>query len=322
MKMKRRSMMRGSLAVAAALTLSGTALAQDYPSKPINFVVWSSPGSPLDTMMRQLAKQLGEELDVDVPVENRTGGSGAVAMSYVKSQPADGYTVLSTTSSMTFTMAKGQVPFTPDDFVVLRALQSEPSSVAVQADSELETLEDFVTRMKEDPDALSVGGYASAGFHQFVYYRLQQEAGFEGDWVPFDGGNEAALALLGGHIDVAVMTPSSAKAQIDSGELRLLGVSTDERSEYFPEVPTFKEQGYDVVESIWRGAMVPSGTPQEAIDALVAAIDEVQASEEWRTFMQNNMQSRLNRSQEEMQEQVRNEVESRREFLEQGGYLQ
>ena len=320
--MHRRSIIGSALAGAAALMLGSPALAQDYPSEPINFTVWSSPGSSLDTMMRQLSKQLGEELGVEVPVENRTGGSGAVAMSYVKSQPADGYIVLSTTSSMTFTMAKGQVPFTPDDFVVLRALQSEPSSIAVRADSELETLDDFVAQMKEDPEALSVGGYASAGFHQVVYYRLQQEAGFEGDWVPFDGGNEAALALLGGHIDAAVMTPSSAQAQIDNGELRLLGVSTDERSEYFPDVPTFKEQGYDIVESIWRGVMVPTGTPQEAIDTLVSAIDEVQASEEWQTFMKNNLQSRLNRSQEQMQEQVRSEVESRREFLEQGGYLQ
>lgn len=311
------------LAAAGALAMAAVTqgVAQEYPSEPVKFVVWSSPGSPLDTMMRQLGKQLGDVLDAEVPVENRKGGSGAVAMAYVKSQPADGYTVLSTTSSMTFTMAKGKVPFTPDDFVVLRALQSEPSSVAVRADSEFQDLSDFIEKMKEDPEAVSVGGYASAGFHQFVFYQLQKAADFTGSWVPFDGGNEAALSLLGGHIDVAVMTPSSAKAQIDNGEIRLLGISSEERSEYFPQVPTFKEQGVDLVESIWRGVMVSDGTPEDRIATLVAAVDEVQASDEWKEFMKNNMQSRLNRTQDEMQQQVRSEVGSRRTFLKDNGYL-
>jgi tripartite-type tricarboxylate transporter receptor subunit TctC len=219
-------------------------------------------------------------------------------------------------------MAKGKVPFTPDDFIVLRALQAEPSSIAVLADSDIKTLDDFVERLKKDPESISVGGYASAGFHQFVYYQLQQAAGFSGSWVPFDGGNKAALALLGGHIDVAVMTPSSAKTQIQEGQIRLLGVSTDERSEYFPDVPTFKEQGYDVVESIWRGIMVQTGTPQDRIETLIAALDKIQATDEWKQFMTSNMQSSLSMTQEEMQNQVRSEVDSRRKFLKDNGYLE
>lgn len=311
-----------TLAVSASLLgmSAGPVAAQEFPEKDIRFVVWSSAGSPLDTMMRQLGRQLSEELGVEVPVENRTGGSGAVAMSYVMTQPADGYTVLSTTASMTFTMAKGDVPFSPDNFVVLRALQAEPSAVAVRAESELQDMDDFVEYLQENPNGLRIGGYASAGFHQFTFYRLQQEADFEAAWIPFDGGNEAALALLGGHLDAAVLTPSSATAQIESGEFRLLGISTEERDEYFPDTPTFKEQGYDVVESIWRGVMVKEGTPDEAIERLVAAISNVEQSEEWQEFMKRNMQSRLDLDLDEMQEQVRAEVESRRTFLEENEY--
>ncbi|WP_157928977.1 Bug family tripartite tricarboxylate transporter substrate binding protein [Pararhizobium haloflavum] len=309
------------LTASALAVTSGIATAQEFPEKDIRFVAWSAAGSPLDTMMRQLGRQLSEELGVEVPVENRTGGSGAVAMSYVMTQPADGYTVLSTTASMTFTMAKGDVPFTPDNFTVLRALQAEPSAVAVRADSELQDMGDFVEYLQENPNGMSIGGYASAGFHQFVFYRLQQEGEFEASWVPFDGGNEAALALLGGHIDAAVLTPSSATAQLESGEFRLLGISTDERDEYFPDTPTFKEQGLDVVESIWRGVMVKEGTPDEVIDRLIEGIAAVEKSEEWQEFMQNNMQSRLDLDLEEMQEQVRAEVESRRTFLKDNGYL-
>lgn len=316
-----RTWKRAATAALVAATLSTAAAAQDYPSQPVKFVVWSSAGSPLDTMMRQLGKQLGEVLGQSVPVENRPGGNGAVAMSYVKSQPADGYTVLSTTGSMTFVMAQGKVPFTPDDFVVLRALQSEPSAVAVRADSPFKTYGELVEHLKANPNGLKVGGFASAGFHQFVFFRLQQQGGFEAAWIPFEGGNEAALALLGGHIDVAVMTPSSALAQVQSGDIRLLGISTAERDAYFPDVPTFREQGHDVVESLWRGIMVAAGTPDDRVKTLVEAVEKVEASDEWKEFMKTNVQSPLAKSLDEMQAQVRAEVETRREFLEKGGFL-
>ena len=159
----------------------------------------------------------------------------------------------------------------------------------------------------------------SAGFHQYVFYRLQQEAHFKSIWVPFKGGQDAALAVLGGHIDVAIMTPSSALAQIKNGDLRLLGISSAERNEYFPEVPTFKEQGYNVIESIWRGIMVKSGTAQDIIDRLTSAIEKMKQTKEWQDFSRLNMQSSMNISLENMQKMVRDEVEADRAFLEATG---
>ena len=310
--------------VAAALvaaSISGSASAANYPDKTVNFVCWSSPGSPLDTMMRQLAKQMTGALGQNVPVQNRTGGSGAVAMSYVMSQPANGYTVLSTTASMTFTMAQGRVPFKPDNFVVLPALQSEPSSVAVQANSKFKTLKQFVDYLRKHPNGLKVGGYASAGFNAFVFDRLRHQANFKAAWIPFDGGNQAALALMGGHIDAAVMTPSSALSAVESGKLRLLGISTAKRDPYFPNVPTFKEQGFNVVESIWRGIMVKVGTPKPVVNTLLAAVKKVEATDEWKKFMKHNHQLPLSVSLIEMQKQVREQVVSRRQFLKDNGFL-
>lgn len=301
---------------------SGGAMAQDYPSGPVRFVVASAAGSPLDAMMRQVAKQAGDQFGQSTPVENRTGGSGAVAMSYVMSQPADGYNLMTVTGTTTFAFAQGQIPFQPDDFDFIRALQSEPSAVAVRADSDLETLDDFVGRLTEDPSSLSVGGFATAGFHQFVYFRLQEEAGFEAAWVPFEGGNEAAFALLGGHVDAILMTPSSALSQVESGEIRLLGISTEERDEYFPDVPTFREQGYEVVEAIWRGVAARGGTPPEVLERLSATLDDIEESDEWRAFMEANKQSRPGWTAEEFRAQVENEISTRRQFLEAAGYVQ
>jgi putative tricarboxylic transport membrane protein len=314
--------MKRILATAIVLLIgAGLASAAPYPEKTVKLICWSSAGSPLDVMMRQLGKQLGDIFHQTFIVLNKPGGEGAVAMSELMSQPADGYNILSTTSSMSFTFATGHSTHGPADFVVLPAMQAEPSALAVRADSRFKTMKELVDFIRANPDKLSVGGFSSAGFNHYVFYRLQQEAHFNSIWVPFKGGNEAALALLGGHIDVAVMTPSSATAQVGRGDIRLLGVSSAQRSEYFPEVPTFKEQGYDVVEEIWRGVMVKAGTPAPVRDALMAALTKIKQSDEWKEFSKLNLQSQVDISLDAMQQKVRREVASDHAFLENSGLL-
>ncbi len=301
------------------LAVNAAAAAAPYPTSTVRLLCWSSAGSPLDVMMRQLGKQFGDILGETFVVENRPGGEGAIAMATLLNKPADGYTILSTTSSMSFAMATKDNQHTADEFTVLPALQSEPSAISVRGDSRFKTMKDFIDFIHDHPDQVSVGGFSSAGFHQYVFYRLQQEAHFESIWVPFKGGQDAALALLGGHIDVAIMTPSSALAQIKNGDIRLLGISSAERNEYFPDVPTFKEQGYNVVASIWRGIMVKAGTPQPIIDTLMSAIKKMKQTKEWQDFSRLNMQSSVSISLDDMQKQVRDEIASDRAFLEAAG---
>lgn len=303
------------------LACAGAASAATYPDKTVKLICWSSAGSPLDVMMRQLGKQLGDILNQTFIVLNRPGGEGAIAMSELMGQPADGYNILSTTSSMSFTFATGHSTHGPADFIVLPAMQAEPSAIAVRADSRFKTMKELIDFIRVQPDKLSVGGFSSAGFNHYVFYRLQQEAHFQSIWVPFKGGNEAALALLGGHIDVAVMTPSSATAQVRRGDIRLLGVSSAQRSEYFPDIPTFKEQGYDVVEDIWRGVMVKSGTPAPVLDALMSALAKIKQSNEWQKFSKLNLQSQVDISLDAMQQKVRREVAADHAFLENSGLL-
>jgi putative tricarboxylic transport membrane protein len=305
----------------ALLAAPPTATADPYPARTVRLLCWTSAGAPLDVMMRQLGKQLGELFGRTFVVDNRPGGAGVVAMAALANQPADGYNILSTTSSMSFTMATGRVPFEPANFTVLPAIEAEPSAVAVRADSRFKTLKDVMDDLRDRPNGLTVGGFSSAGFHQFVFYRLQQEGKFKSVWVPFKGGQEAGLALLGGHIDVAIMTPSSAPAQIRNGDIRLLGISSERRTEYFPDVPTFKEQGYDVVEAIWRGVMVKAETPRTVVDALVSAIETVKQTQEWRDVARTNLQSPVSISLDEMQRRVADEVSTYRDFLKSSGLL-
>jgi putative tricarboxylic transport membrane protein len=313
-------MKRIVIAIAVAVLAANSAIAASYPSATVRLLCWSSAGAPLDVMMRQVGKQLGDILNQTFIVENRPGGEGAIAMATLLNKPADGYSILSTTSSMSFAMATKDNQHTPDEFIVLPALQSEPSAIAVKGDSRFKTMKQLIEFIRSQPDKISVGGFSSAGFHQYVFYRLQQEAGFKSIWVPFKGGQDAALALLGGHIDVAIMTPSSALSQIKNGDIRLLGISSGERNEYFPDVPTFKEQGYNVEASIWRGIMVKARTPQPVIDTLMSALDKMKSTKEWQDFSRINMQSPVNVSLDVMQRQVREEVASDRAFLEANGF--
>lgn len=308
-------------ALSMGLLLATQAPAADFPAKDVRIVCWSAAGAPLDVMARTLAAELEKVWGKTTVVENRVGGSGAAAMAYAVSQPADGHVILTTTSSLTFTVAKGSVPFKVEDFIMLRAVEAEPSAVAVRKDSPLKTLDDFVKKMQADSASMRVGGYASAGFHQFVYYKLQKTGGFKGPWVPFEGGNQAAAALLGGHLDAAVMTPSSATAQIESGDIRLLGISTAERSPFFPDVPTMKEQGHDIVEYLWRGIMVKKGTPQAVADAVGAAADKVTAGETWQASMKNRRQEQLSFTSDELTRKSLAEVDERKQFLKSIGLL-
>lgn len=286
-----------------------------YPDKPIRLVCTSAAGSPLDLMARMVAKLMGAELKVPVVVENRVGGTGAVGMAFATQQPADGYTLVTGTGSTSFLMAEANSSFVPDDFLFFRGLQVEPSSMAVRADSPYKTMKELVAALKATPEKVSVGGFAAAGFHQFVYYRLQQEAGFKGVWIPFNGGNQAVLALMGGHVQAAGITPSSALPQIQAGQMRLLGISAAKRDPNFPDVPTYKEQGFNVVEEIWRGLMVRKGTPPEVLARLNTTLDHMEASPEWKAFMVENKQGPMGLSSAQMQKHVEDEVQSRRQFL-------
>jgi putative tricarboxylic transport membrane protein len=303
------------------LAFGSSVRAADYPSRPIRLICTSAAGSPLDTMARMVAKMLGDTMQANVIVDNKVGGTGAVGMSQAMTQPADGHTLVTATGSTSFLMAEGKSGYSPSDFQFFRGLQAEPSSMAVRGDSPYRSMKDLVQALKKPDAKLSVGGFAAAGFHQFVFYRLQQVAGFETVWVPFQGGNQAVLALLGSHIDAAGITPSSALPQIESGDLRLLGISSAERDPSFPDVPTYREQGFDVVESIWRGLMVRTGTPPDVLAKLNEALDRIEASQSWKAFMAANKQTAVGLTSAAMQKLVEDEVKSRRSFLAQIGVV-
>lgn len=320
--LNRRAVLAGLGAAPLILQVKGAFAASGFPDKTVNLVVWAGAGGALDTYGRQLAELLNKEAGWSVAVQNRPGGSGAVGVSTVMTQPADGYNILVCTGTLTFGIAQGLIPFKLEDLRYLRAMQAEPSSVAVRADSEFKTLNDFVTYMRENPNKLRVGGHAPAGFHQYILYQLAQMGDFEASWIPHDASGKVPLSLLGDHMDVAVMTPSSGLAQVESGEIRLLGISTEERSEFFPDVPTFKEQGFDIVDSVWRGIAVHGQTPDDIVAEIQKAVDKVEASQTWLDFQAREKQENINLAEDAYTDLVKRQLSQQTDFLKSIGLVQ
>ncbi|MEQ5776603.1 MULTISPECIES: tripartite tricarboxylate transporter substrate binding protein [unclassified Thalassospira] len=304
----------------ALLGTAGVSHAADFPEHRVNLVVWAGAGGALDTYGRELSKLLDEQAGWQTKVVNRPGGSGSVGMSYVLNQPADGYNILVHTSTLTFSIARNLMPYKLDDLRFVRAMQGEPSALAVRKDANLQSAQDFVDAMKKDPESLRVGGYGTGGFHQYMLYQFMTAKDFKAGWIPYDASGKVALALMGDHLDAAMMTPSSGLSQVESGDIRLLGISTEERSSYFPDVPTFKEQGIDLDDMVWRGVSVKAGTPDDVVASIQAALDKVQASDEWKTFMKQQKQENLSIKDGDFRSMAEKQLKTQSEFLKDAGF--
>jgi tripartite-type tricarboxylate transporter receptor subunit TctC len=222
---------------------------------------------------------------------------------------------MSATGSFTFAFSNGEINFGPDNFNWITTLNGEPTAVAVLKDHPYKNLDDFVKAMKANSNSSVVGGYGSAAFNQFILFELQRITGFQTHWIPFSSGGDVPINLLGKHIDVGFMTPSSGVNQVTGGDIRLLAISSSERSAYFPDVPTFREAGYDISDILWRGIVCAKGVPQEIVDKMLAAVKKATATPGWQNYLDQNLQDRVDISGKEFYEKVVAEIASRRVFL-------
>lgn len=261
----------------------------EYPTKEITFIVWSSAGSGVDLMARQVAQIAETELGQPIVVENRTGGSGAIAMQHILSQPADGYTIGANTRSQMISLnaeLKGQI--NPEDLEFIAQMQGDPYVLAVKSDSGMETIDDLIAEAQSNED-FSIGGFGSNSAQSIFAADLAEQADFPLNWVPYEGGSEAAPALLGNHVNAILTNVSQVKSHVESGDIRVLGVSTEEQIEALPDTPTFEELGYEgLTVTHWRGFYVKKGTPQEVIDIWDEVFAKVAESPEWSEFLEKS----------------------------------
>ena len=246
-----------------------------FPNRPIRIVVPFSPGAS-DTQLRTLAPSMSARLGQSVVVENMPGGGGIVGANVVLRSPADGYTLFFTgTAGLTMLPAlRADVPYKLRDFVAIGNVSSLPGVMVVRADAPYKTMPEVVAYARKNPGKIN---FASAGVgtasHTFGV-GPQVYGNFSFTHVPYKGMADVIQAMLAGTIDVGFAIPSLVMPYIQAGKLRAIAVSTAQRSEFFPDVPTYQELGIDYVDGENYGLVGPRGVPPEAIKRVADALAE------------------------------------------------
>jgi len=277
---------------AVLLFTAASALAQDsYPSKPITMVVPFPPGGVADIVGRPLAAQMEKTLKQPIVVVNRTGAGGAVGMASVAKAAPDGYTILMGLSSISIfpvsDRINGKTPsYEMRDFAPIALITADPTVLVVSADSPWKTLKEFVASAKAYPGKIN---YSSSGVYGTLHVSMEifaNAAGIKLFHVPYGGGGPALTALLGGQVHALASGPAPAVGQIKAGKMRALASWSTERLPLMPDVPTFKELGYDAEFYIWSGVFAPGSTPTPVVDRLRNAVREAATSAEFKGAME------------------------------------
>jgi tripartite-type tricarboxylate transporter receptor subunit TctC len=277
---------------AVLLFTAASALAQDsYPSKPITMVVPFPPGGVADIVGRPLAAQMEKTLKQPIVVVNRTGAGGAVGMASVAKAAPDGYTILMALSSISIfpvsDRINGKAPsYEMKDFAPIALITADPTVLVVSADSPWKNLKEFVESAKAYPDKIN---YSSSGVYGTQHVSMEifaNAAGIKLFHVPYQGGGPALTALLGGQVHALASGPAPAVGQIKAGKMRALASWSTERLPLMPDVPTFKELGYDAEFYIWSGVFAPAAIPTPVLDRLRAAVREAATSPEFKGAME------------------------------------
>jgi tripartite-type tricarboxylate transporter receptor subunit TctC len=263
-----------TIAVSAILsmTIADAATAQGFPSKGVRLVVAFPPGGGNDTVARMLSQPLSQALGQSVVVENRPGGNTTIGMTLVARAPADGHTVL--IGGIVSAALRSNLPFDPlKDFAAVAGIGSNPYVLSVHPSLPAKNIKELVALARARPGELA---YSTNGYGTFQHMSgelLKHRTGINMKLVVFQGGAPSTIAVLGGHAGVLISTIASMVEHIPSGKLRVLAVTSRERSELLKDVPTMMESGvpdFDISSTL--GVMVPAATPKAAIDRLSAEI--------------------------------------------------
>jgi putative tricarboxylic transport membrane protein len=291
-------MMRGMLAVIAFALGALTAHAQWQPTKNVEIVVPSAPGGSNDKTARGIERVIHDKrlLSATLTVVNKPGGGNAMTMNYLNLHQGDAHYMMIGTPTILTNHIIGASALNYTDFTPIASLFNEYIVFAVKADAPFKTGRDLVERLKKDPKSVSIGFATSLGSHNHIAAGLLSKA-TGGDVralkvVAFKGSSEAVAALLGGHIDMVTTAAGNVAEQVEAGKLRIVGVAANQRlTGPYAAVPTWKEQGINVVFGGWRSVMGPKGMTAPQVAYWEKIMAQVVAQPEWKSDLERNFLS-------------------------------
>jgi|Deesub1362B_J571_1020462.scaffolds.fasta_scaffold02928_3 putative tricarboxylic transport membrane protein len=271
--------------------LSGPA-AGDYPTKPVTIVCPYSPGGGSDVMTRMIAKIIKDHKLVPKPVVvvNKTGGGGLVGKTYVFKNRADGYLLtLADLGNVIYPIVNPSTKWKTGDWAYIANLVYDYNLLCVKAGT-YKDLSSLIQAIRLAKKPLSAGGTGSAGGPDSICtVKLSKAIGAKISYVPMKGGGEVLSSLLGGHVDMGWFNPSEVLSQLEAGKAVALAATSEKRLASLPNVPTFKELGYDVTYVQQRGLCMKGGTPEAIVNYWIDVLDKVRKTKEWQEdYLQKN----------------------------------
>lgn len=277
----------GLAASISVLASVGVAHAE-YPDRPVTLVNPYAAGGPADVLARTLARQLADRLGQPVVVENRPGAGATVGTGYVARAKPDGYTLLMATSPGNVVGPLMQsMPYDGiGDFDFIAMVSDQPIMVVANADTGLTSLQGLIDRARQTPGALNFASAGTGGATHLSGELLQQKAGMQLTHVPYKGAAPAVQDLVGGQVQLGMLSLSATLPHIQSGKLKALAYTGSQRSPLLPEIPTVTESGIpDFRFSTWYVLAAPKGTPQAVVERLNQAVNAINATPEQKAFL-------------------------------------
>ena len=300
-----------ALVATAAIAFGGDALAQQYPSKPVQIVVTAGPGSSADIVARIVGDELGRQLGQAIVVDNRPGAGGNIAAEIVAKAPADGYTLLIATTSthgINSTLYKS-LRFDPvADFAPIMLLATSPNVLVVPSKSRLKSVADIVAAGKAKELNFSSGGIGTS--QHIAGEVFATTTGIKMVHVPYKSAPQAMNAVLSGEVDVSFVSAPVAMTQAKANAVHALGVTSMQPLAMWPDLPTLASQGlkgFDV--SAWFGLVAPAGTPQPVLDKIYQALTKSMQAPTVKERLQQQGMAVATGTQDQFRKFIRSEID-------------
>ncbi len=285
MKLMRLAVLASALILPASVVLaSGNG---NYPDKPVNYIIPFGPGGESDITARHQQPYFKKMFNQDLVISYKPGGGGAVGWSQLNGMKGDGYTIMGINLPHIVIKPKQKdVGFSTEDITGVYMFHYTPDALVVTSDSPFKTLQDVIDYAKANPGKLTASGSGKGTANHLAQIQFDKMAGIKTTYVAFKGTGKAVTALLGEQVKAEWgYTSVGAKHE---GKVRLLAVAMEERHPKFPDVPTFKELGFDLVSGAYRGIAVPKSTPEPVRVKLSEMIAQINADPEFRKRMEND----------------------------------
>ncbi len=310
------------LLIVAAAGNTATAVAQEYPAKAIRIVVPYSPGGGLDVVGRPIAQKLSESFGQPVVIDNRPGGGTTIGTTVVAKAPADGYTLLLTLSALTISPSLyPHLPYDPvTDFSPVIWIGTTSYLLSVHPSVPANNVKQLIALSKSMPDKFSYSSPGNGTDPHMAAELFKIMTGVKWTHIPYNGGGPAAVAAMGGQVELTFLPTSVGTPFVKAGKLKALGISTAKRSTLLPELPTIAESGVPGYEAeAWSGILAPAGTPKEIVARLNGAIAKIVHTPEYKALLEARLVEPVGSSVEQFSNRIRDDVAKWRKVVREGG---